>query len=405
MDRSIKPKISIAIPVRNGEEYLLTAIRSSLEAVGVDGEVVVSLNACTDGSEAIANSLTDERLRILKTSTSMSMPSHWEFLLSNLRGEWIVFIGHDDALIPNLTTHLSQIERQFPGVDSISFRRALFFWPGVEGLYGDKFWKYSGSFTAKRFSPKRRLLSVLFGAGSYADLPMVYSNCLVKKSLVDSIQRGGRFFNDVAPDVYSSVAISLASRFSVYCDVPAFWVGTSPSSTGLSLSNSTQSNSAVATSRQRERASEFLRECAADGFEPGPSVRKIGYENLSSPLLLLSAIENLGAAPRWLRNGTVKSLCFQRHINIVSDSGVGLLSREIKSEGRFSSRILLAAFRLTRGYWSRMSSQWRKRRKEFNLVEKYPNGYLKAVSPLDVNAILEQKGYLSGTLNSQRPTN
>lgn len=403
--------ISIAIPVRNGGAYLSSAISTALSAVGPDGEVVVSLNACTDDSEIVAHSFDDYRLIVLRTPRPMSMSAHWEFLLSQLRGEWIVFIGHDDAVIPNLSSNLKQIESSFVGVDAILFRRAMYFWPGVEDVYKKTGWRFAAIFSAKVIRPKWRLLNIAIGKGSYEELPMVYSNSLVHRSVIERVKRSGDFFCDLAPDVYSSVAVSLSARKAVYCAVPSFWVGCSPSSNGLSMSKFDSTQLPSASPDQEKRATDFLKESASDGYSLGRSVRSISPGQLTQPLLVLSALENCARRPWWTRGALMRRLLLQHDFEMV---GV----RESLEVANLPFQVIFSRIRRTVTLFNRLrrksirilAPRWKRvllffggtfsEPREISIIRETPatGASTDFGPPAEINRFLEEQGALAGKI-------
>ena len=58
-------KITIAIPFYNAEEYLPDAIRSVFAQTFQDWELLLIDDGSTDASLAIANSVDDERVRVI----------------------------------------------------------------------------------------------------------------------------------------------------------------------------------------------------------------------------------------------------------------------------------------------------------------------------------------------------
>lgn len=169
-----RPRLTVIIPVRNGSPYIDSAVRSALQGLGPNDRVLVSLNACVDNTRQLLAEVNDPRLRVIETPHPMSMSRHWDFVRQFVESEWIIYLGHDDGVLPYLTQLLTKLLLRHPSNDVFVFRRALYFWPGVEEIYGKTGWKCNGSFSAKRYFAPIRLWSVILGRGSYADLPNVY---------------------------------------------------------------------------------------------------------------------------------------------------------------------------------------------------------------------------------------
>lgn len=389
-------KISIAIPVRNGAPYLENAILTALDAVGSDGEVVVSLNGCSDSSEAICYAIKDSRLVVLVPEKSLSMTANFEFLLSRLRGEWIVFIGHDDAVIPNLRTLLSTVERHNRSIEVISFRRAYFFWPGVERIYGEARWQFSGRHLASERSSKAAFLSVLMGHGSFADLPSLYSNSLVKMSLVERLKQDGKFFGDPSPDVFSSVVIALSTKSFIHCEVPCIWIGSSPDSTGALFTEIMSGDDKHHNQSQKKRSEDLFRETPADGYFFAPFMESVPLHLRSSYQLFLSSIWNFKSRPAWLSDERIIRLSRQDLF----------WNKEVRTEpARFgldrSDDPWFLRWSLKSGHtWMKMLEISRFlirkiNKSEFNISQKIALGSGAFANPGMVNELLEDKGFLA----------
>ena len=61
------PRVSVCIPVYNGEKYINKAIRSVLAQSFSDFEVVISDNASTDRTVEIIKSFSDNRIKLIES--------------------------------------------------------------------------------------------------------------------------------------------------------------------------------------------------------------------------------------------------------------------------------------------------------------------------------------------------
>lgn len=237
MIESIKiPKYSIVIPTRNREEYLPFAIDSVLSQKRDDIELIVSDNYSKDGTLSYLETLIDHRLVVVKPLEELPMSSHYEYILSKATGEWVTILGDDDAVMPYLFDRLDSIIENYPDTSIISSERAYYFWEDCEDLYGDLVVLYTTGGGIEVRSTKKDLLWTLAGLRSCFDMPMIYTSCMVKNSLIKGIKdmSGGYFYHSIIPDIYSIVALSLVEDFYVRVEEPLFWVGTSNKSMGRS---------------------------------------------------------------------------------------------------------------------------------------------------------------------------
>lgn len=181
----------------------------------------------------------------------MSMTEHWEWALKKAKGDWLIFLGQDDALQPyffdlaNKLTHVASRKN----INSICSKRAYFFWHGCEELYGDIAINYEAQNIIEVKNFIFNSLKALFGFISYFELPQMYTSSIFHKSIINKAR--DLQFNNVFschPQDANLVAIaaSLEKKY-LYSGIPLGWVGTSPKSAGMAIAsvNNTFSNKSM----------------------------------------------------------------------------------------------------------------------------------------------------------------
>lgn len=105
------PRVSVCIPVRDGERYLGGALASAL-AQRVDGlEVLVHDDASTDGCAGVVASFADPRVRYLRHAAPLGVAANRDSCLASARGECISWLDADDELLPGaLARHLAVLD-------------------------------------------------------------------------------------------------------------------------------------------------------------------------------------------------------------------------------------------------------------------------------------------------------
>lgn len=230
-------KYSILIPTMNGGKYLTHAINSVLQNPNNNFELVVSINHSSDDTEESLKKIDDTRIRFIRPKEKLSMAAHYEWCIENARGEWITILGDDDGIMPNFFSYCDYLINKWGDVKVFSFKRAYFFWPDSKDVFGETILHYVANLEEKIRSCKFDLFLVLAGLREHYDLPQLYTNNLVKKSLIDNIKKKshGKFYHEVTPDVYSGVAISLSIYRYLKVGKPLFWTGSSPKSMGVAI--------------------------------------------------------------------------------------------------------------------------------------------------------------------------
>jgi len=93
-------KLSIGLPVYNGELFIERAIESILAQTFTDFELIISDNASTDSTQEICQNFSkkDNRIRIFKQEKNIGIHRNFYFLLSQAKGEYFAWTAVDDYL-------------------------------------------------------------------------------------------------------------------------------------------------------------------------------------------------------------------------------------------------------------------------------------------------------------------
>jgi glycosyltransferase involved in cell wall biosynthesis len=98
---SCPPKISVLIPVFNGEKYLAECLDSVLAQDFTDVEILIADDDSTDGSVAIIQTYAarEPRIRWWKNPRNCGLTGNSNVCLQAARGEYIKFVHQDDKLL------------------------------------------------------------------------------------------------------------------------------------------------------------------------------------------------------------------------------------------------------------------------------------------------------------------
>jgi glycosyltransferase involved in cell wall biosynthesis len=102
-------RVSVGIPVYNGERYLREAIDSVLSQTLTDFEVVISDNASTDATESICREYAagDPRVRYIRQDRNVGAEKNFHIVLAESRGDYFTWLAHDDFLYPEFLEKLA----------------------------------------------------------------------------------------------------------------------------------------------------------------------------------------------------------------------------------------------------------------------------------------------------------
>jgi len=113
------PRVSVGLPVYNGQDYLAECLDSLLGQDFEDFELIISDNGSTDRTEQICRSYAarDERIRYLREAENRGGSWNFSRLPHLARGEYFRWSCHDDTCEPtHLRTCVEALDRADPSV-------------------------------------------------------------------------------------------------------------------------------------------------------------------------------------------------------------------------------------------------------------------------------------------------
>jgi glycosyltransferase involved in cell wall biosynthesis len=100
---NLKPvKVSLGIPVYNGERFVATAIQSALDQTFSDFELIICENAYTDQTAEICEEFAckDSRIRYIRQEINIGAKANFNRVFEYARGEYFKWIAADDVCGP-----------------------------------------------------------------------------------------------------------------------------------------------------------------------------------------------------------------------------------------------------------------------------------------------------------------
>jgi len=200
------PRFSIVIPTRQRHQTLGYAIQSVLFQEWPDFELVVMDNCSDNETWGVVKQFRSPKVRYERAPRVLPMNENWETGLSLTRGEYVFFMGDDDALMPDGLRLAHEILTR-ANLDVLSWLKYTYWWdsaiePTVRGRlfvhFGCQFHQLDRMQTIQNFYEWRTGMN---------RLPSIYTS-LVRRSLIETVKAkaGGKYFALGAPDVYTGIA-------------------------------------------------------------------------------------------------------------------------------------------------------------------------------------------------------
>nr|WP_315202181.1 glycosyltransferase family A protein [uncultured Albidiferax sp.] len=260
-------KITVAIPTIEGRSTYLEACLRTCISQDEDFEILISDNPGGTARDVV-ESFNDSRIRYVTPPRYLAMSAHWDFVLSEVNGDFLTFIGDDDGLMPECIKRVKNIISQ---VGDIPIHHALanYCWPDFsnEKKRNTVAFIHATGWGGEMVQSGTFLEKIAKGRARYVDGPMVYHN-FIPTTLLRRLVADGVFFRRSSPDLYSSIAIA--------ANTPHFF------STKELLTLSGQGAKANGAAVQLGKGSGFLAEAKAF-YAPR-------YEGVSIQMALLDAL-------------------------------------------------------------------------------------------------------------------
>jgi glycosyltransferase involved in cell wall biosynthesis len=259
-ETSSRPRFSVVVPTRDRADTLQHALQTCLVQNFEPYEIVVSDNGTSGATRQLVEQIASDLIKYVHTPRPLAMSDSWEFALQHASGEFVIFIGDDDGLLPSA---LRDIDRLLSALHAplLHWQYVYYMWPNV--VFADIANRIS--IPLKRELRDLRSRDVIVGvANSILDpsmLPSVYHG-VVHRDLIDELRKkAGRVFGGSAPDIYTGFAFAKLAKTYPSITSPMSIAGLSASSNGSAM---------VASGGKSAVAEEFSVLNADAGLGPHP---------------------------------------------------------------------------------------------------------------------------------------
>lgn len=226
--------LSVVIPTKNRTATLIPLLESLKKWQYQSFEVIIQDNSDEKELSILQVIGNDNRFNYFYTSEVLSAIQNCDAAVAAAVGDYVCFLGDDDCIIEPIFDIIHYMNTN--GIESASFNRALYFWPGF--LLSSFKNKFEASLIVPSYSKKietvcveKELQNVFdIGAQAFLKLPRLYHG-LVKRDILHSVRaKTGSFFPGSVPDMSNSIAITTIIKTHIYVNAPYIITGSSPKS-------------------------------------------------------------------------------------------------------------------------------------------------------------------------------
>ena len=189
IQKKIKPKLSIGIPVYNGEKFIKKCLDSLLLQTFSDFEIIISDNASTDLTSKICEEYRkqDKRILFFKQKYNTRMVANFNFVLQQAKGEYFMWASTDDVWHSEFVERNIMFLEKNPGFVGSTSEIEYFY-----ESWGEKdFERFKDTKPKKKYEMVHSLvgnfeekIKFLFDFGKFEYLYSIYRTEYLKKSMV-----------------------------------------------------------------------------------------------------------------------------------------------------------------------------------------------------------------------------
>jgi glycosyltransferase involved in cell wall biosynthesis len=188
-----KPRVSIGLPVFNGEKYLRESLDSILAQTFTDFELIISDNCSTDSTEEIcqAYAAQDPRISYYRQKKNLGAAPNYNRVFELASGEYFKWAAHDDLITPEYLSKCVVVLDENPDV-ALCFSRAKVIDENSRILGGDA---YNGDIRSSE--PHIRFRNLAINLFNQLKVPIVIFGLMRTEVVKKTGLMGGYALSDV----------------------------------------------------------------------------------------------------------------------------------------------------------------------------------------------------------------
>ncbi|OWR01208.1 glycosyltransferase family 2 protein [Sphingopyxis witflariensis] len=227
--------LSIAIPTKNRQPYLINLVDELLRSDRRDFEIILQDNSDDDQLAAYVAELNDTRVHYAYTNGWISVVDNCDAAVRACSGDYVCMLGDDDGImLDEALDEMAAAKRE--GADAVMGAVLLYTWPdithrSISGLGGKLYRRriLTGRGRADILADARRVVA-RSGALGLEGLPCVYQGFVSRAVLAAVENRTGSYFPGASPDMANAIGIAAFVKRCRHVERPLIIAGHSRSS-------------------------------------------------------------------------------------------------------------------------------------------------------------------------------
>jgi hypothetical protein len=229
------PRFSVVIPTRERADTLYFALRACLQQDFDDYEIVVCDNCSSPATRQVVEEIGSPKIIYHRAPEILCMRDNWNLAYSLTRGEYIIYIGDDDSLMPFAFSTLHGLFAN-QNVKAIRWDAAIYSWPNIARDDLANHLQIPLTRKVERINGRNAMEEVLAGRAPATLLPNLYHGCVAREVLEQIRATTGKVFESFSCDTYSSFSVAYLAEEHLSLSAPLSISGFSASSNHISFS-------------------------------------------------------------------------------------------------------------------------------------------------------------------------
>lgn len=232
--------LSIVLPTKNRYSTLFVVLSSITDSLTGDYEVIIQDNSEDNESclEYLKNR-NDCHLKYFYTKNSIPISDNTELAIDNASGKYLVFIGDDDFISPNILKIIGLMDERL--IKCLIYSPGYYWWDSIVFKKEDHYnkprnlWlpKENPSLEFIKINPQFELTKTMSkGAMAYDMLPRLYHGIVLKSEIENLRSKIGRYIVGSCPDMDFAVSLAINIEEYYFIDYPVTIFGASKNSGG-----------------------------------------------------------------------------------------------------------------------------------------------------------------------------